>query len=226
MSLNTTLKTLLISSGIFITPMAMAEELDCNKLSDCLEQMGEIKKQTYLTQEKVDKDNFQKVRISGTVEELDQAFSFILHQNGLTRISADFNQVYIIPSRDVRYLPAPLLPSKDLTNIPKTYDYFMVELKMKTKEVTHEAVKSLRPFMSRYGRIIHNKLAGNVVIQETGANLHRLLPLLKSFDIKLTADQIKELTRTIPLPSTPKGGEPNTNNSGLSKKGRGFDRDH
>jgi type II secretory pathway component GspD/PulD (secretin) len=176
--------------------MASAESLKCDSLRSCIQEYGDVTQEDYITQEKLERPDFQKVQLNGTPDELDQAFSFVLHQNGLTRIKGKENQTYIVPTRDVRYMPTNLVKPENAGTIPSTYDYFMVEYKMRNQFLGEYTVRALRPFMSRYGRIIHNKVAGHIVLQDTGVNIHRLLTLIKEFDVELSKEELKEVKRT------------------------------
>ena len=59
--------------------------------------------------------------------------------------------------------------------VPKYDDYFMMKYKGIHPELTTNITRSIRPFMSRYGRIIDMKSTGMVIVQDTGSNLHRIL---------------------------------------------------
>ena len=50
----------------------------------------------------------------------------------------------------------------------------------------------LRPFMSRYGRVIEFKGTGVLTIQEKAAHLTRAYEIIKSFDRELSKEEIKE----------------------------------
>ena len=75
--------------------------------------------------------------------------------------------------------------------IPNSYDYFMATINLKglnSKEIT----RSFRPFMSRYGRLINLKQSNQIIIQDTGANINRLISLIKGIDFEPTKDQLRE----------------------------------
>jgi general secretion pathway protein D len=102
----------------------------------------------------------------------------------------------IIETRDIRYQPLPMI-SVDSQTPPKliaNYDKYM--MKFKFKHFSHgqlrEASNSMRPFMSRYGRVIEFKGTGVLTIQESAAHLLRSYELIKSFDRELTAEEIKD----------------------------------
>jgi len=101
----------------------------------------------------------------------------------------------IISARDIRYhmFPTINVDSETPPALLPSYDYFMMSFKFKhyTNGQMREAANSLRPFMSRYARIIEFKGTGSVTIQEHATNLIKAYGLIKSFDRELTKEEIK-----------------------------------
>lgn len=61
----------------------------------------------------------------------------------------------------------------------------MMSFKFKHGQL-REAANSMRPFMSRHGRIIEFKGTGILKIQESAAHLARAYEIIKSFDRELS----------------------------------------
>lgn len=187
----------LIAFPLLITGnLAYGETLQCQSLQECVDNFGALEKKSYISSEKLKSNDFRSLNLSGSLSELDNSMSFILNQNGYTRVPQPGGKLtYIVPTRDIRYNPTPLYDSNDVTKIPLNYDYFMVKHKLKNRFLSSDITKSLRPFMSRYGRIIDQPDGGQIILQDTGRNIHRLLELIKDFDVELTKEELKEVKR-------------------------------
>ena len=99
----------------------------------------------------------------------------------------------IINSRDVRYTPVPQFNSSktNLSQIPNNHDYYQLTYTAKNPQLMTEFSRSVRPFLSRYGRIINSKFTDLIIIQDTGVNLKRLYRLAQKFDNPLD-DNLKD----------------------------------
>jgi general secretion pathway protein D len=192
MTLN---KYLLTTIAIFSSFTTFSAELNCNDISGCLKEYSNISGEKYLIPNKVKGKDFQ-INLSGDKKKIDFALSFLLNQNGYTRVKQpETDLTVIIPTRDIRYNPTPLISSDNIGKVPKNYDYFMIKHKLKNKILGKDITRSLRPFMSRYGRIIINQTPGIITLQDTGVNIHRLLELIKDYDAELSQDEIKDIKR-------------------------------
>lgn len=190
------MKKLLISSVLLAsTTSIFAANLSCNDLQACIKNYSEISGKKYILAKDVKGKGFD-LNVSGDIKKIDFSLSFLLNQHGYTRINqAENDLTVIIPTRDIRYNPTPLISSENINNVPKNYDYVMIKHKLKNKILGKDITKSLRPFMSRYGRIIINQTPGIITLQDTGLNVHRLLQLIKDYDSELTKDEIKEIEK-------------------------------
>lgn len=124
-------------------------------------------------------------------ENADKSLSYILHENGYTRLPHEKGVMKIVSSRDIRYHATDLVSAdrNQVPEIPNNHDYYMMEFQMDNTGLTSEITRSLRPFMSRYGRIIDVKHANKLIVQDTGINLLRMHGLIASMDKKLTKQQ-------------------------------------
>lgn len=180
--------------ALFTSYSSFALELNCTSLQECLENYQELASKKYLVSRRL-KGKDLNVKISGDKEKLDQVFSFLLYENGYTRVSGPQNLISIIETRDIRYSPVPLINSDNLSAVAKNYDYFMVSHKLRNKHLAKEITRSLRPYMSRYGRIIFHDSSGHLTLQDTGLNIHRLLTLVDKLDIEFSSNQLEEFKR-------------------------------
>lgn len=190
------MKKLLISSIILASTLpSLAANLSCSELKACLKNYSEISGKKYIVAKDVKGKGFD-LNVSGDMKKIDFSLSFLLNQHGYTRIKQPENDLtVVIPTRDIRYNPTPLINSENIDAVPKNYDYVMIKHKLKNKILGKDITRSLRPFMSRYGRIIINQTPGIITLQDTGLNIHRLLELIKDYDSELSQDEIKEIEK-------------------------------
>lgn len=181
--------------GAMISTSAFGATLSCNNLSECIKSYSSLANEEYVTPKKLKGDGFE-FNVTGDLKKIDTSLSFLLNQHGHTRIKQPTgNYTVIIPSRDVRYTPTPLIDAKDIKAVPHNYDYVMIKYKLRNKFLGKDITRSLRPFMSRYGRIIINQPPGIITLQETGINAHRLVSLVQEYDIELSKKEIEELKK-------------------------------
>jgi general secretion pathway protein D len=126
----------------------------------------------------------------------DDFLSRALYLNGYTRVPLDLNGYMIINSRDVRYIPVPQYAAtkSEAAAVPNNHDYYQLTYTANNPELMTEFTRIVRPFMSRYGRIIDAKFSNLVIIQDTGVNLKRLYKLVKKFDKPLN-EKLQDLVK-------------------------------
>lgn len=185
----------ILLTSILLIPSAFAESLKCSNLKACIGRYSKMTKETYVIAKDVKGKDFELI-IEGDLKNIDFSLSFLLNQHGYTRVKHPENGLtMIIPTRDIRYNATPLIDSQNINSIPKNYDYFMLKHKLKNKFLGKDITRSLRPFMSRYGRIIINQTPGIITLQDTGLNIHRLLELINTYDIELSEKELKAVKK-------------------------------
>ena len=169
---------------LLLTNIVMAKSNAKDELNSFVEKVSKMTGVQYI----YPSDFKGKVKLSKNFilnkKNADYTLSYVLSLNGYTRIKNDDHVMKIIGARDVRYTPTELsvTSKKHPPKMLKNFDYSMMEYTMETPGYTTEITRSLRPFMSRYGRIIDLKYANKLLIQDTGANLYRLYGLIKGMD--------------------------------------------
>lgn len=168
---------------------------DCVDLAKCTEHVSKLTGKKYLYDGSLKGDFKASTNLKFTADNADTLFSYVLNLAGYSRVPTVEKDTYkIVASRDIRYETLPLL-SASLTEtpaIPKNEDYYSL-----TYTLTHfkdgqsrEIANSLRPFMSRYGRIIELYGASTITIMETASKLPQLLEIIKRSDRVLTKEEI------------------------------------
>ena len=184
---------------VSLSPYASPLEIKkvCVDLNSCVETVSSLTGKSYL----YGKDLKGTIKASSNLlidkKNADRVLSEILNDAGYTRVPVNDKTFRIISARDVRYTPVPQIEASKKTapNLPDVADYFMMTYTMKNPEVSTSITRSLRPFMSRYGRIIDFKPNGTLVVQDTALNIKRLYKLVKSMDVKPTKAQLKRWER-------------------------------
>lgn len=104
----------------------------------------------------------------------------LLSDAGYTMLATDdIKQLEIISARDIRYRGGKVL--KDITKVPEDYNFYQFVMKLKYVE-SHDTTRNLRPFITRYGRVIDEKNANTIILADTGKNIHRIHDLIKKLD--------------------------------------------
>jgi type II secretory pathway component GspD/PulD (secretin) len=159
----------------------------CPDLKKCIENVGELTGKKYLFQEKIKGKILASSNVELTSANADTLLSHSLNQLGYTRVPLNIENTYsVINSRDIRYTPTiqTNATKKQAPKIPNVDDYYMVSYKASHPQITTVVTRALRPFMSRYGRIIDNKMTGTIILQDTANNIHRLYKLIVAMDVK------------------------------------------
>lgn len=113
-----------------------------------------------------------------TVGDAWKVYLTVLSNNGFTLVkSGAFYK--IVNNRDIRYTPTKVYTGN---YTPDTDNYAMRILPLKNIDAK-EVVRSFRPFMSRYGRIMPLEQTNTILIQDTGSNINRLVRLIKFTDV-------------------------------------------
>ena len=172
----------------------------CSNLNKCVDAVSELTGKKYLYNGKLKGSLASSNNLELTKENADQLFSFLLNENGYTRVPVGENTFQIISSRDIRYTPTPkFLASYDKApELPDNMDYVMMEYTVKNNKtkLSTEITRALRPFMSRYGRIIDVKSSGHIIFQDTARNLKRLYGLIKTVDIIPSKESLKSFKKS------------------------------
>jgi len=184
-----------IPSFFVLTAKAGNLKTKCSTLEQCAETVSLLTDRQYIYPSKLKGKIKGTEGVDFTAENADSLYSHILNENGYTRILLEDKKTYrIINARDVRYTPVPQTTGSydKAPNLPNNADYHMMTYQMKHPLVSTDLTRSLRPFMSRYGRIIDNKINGTLVVQDTALNLKRLYALIKKMDIEPTREMRKK----------------------------------
>ena len=184
---------------VFLSLMLMlsfgARANECVELTKCIEHVSKLTGKKYIYDAKIIKGGLQSSsNVEINAENADTLFTYILDINEYARVpTAEKDTYMIVQARDIRYQAIPTI-NVDSQTAPKlhpNYDFYMINFKFKNFEngQLRMAANSLRPFMSRYARVIE---AGNTLsIQENAAKLEKFFEMIKGFDRTLTKEELR-----------------------------------
>ncbi|MBF0298434.1 MAG: type II secretion system secretin GspD [Oligoflexia bacterium] len=113
-----------------------------------------------------------------TVGDAWKAYLIALNINGFTMVKAGaFYKITRI--QNIRNMPAKIYMGN---YTPNTENYVMRIVPLKNVS-SAEITRSFRTFMSQYGRIIEIRQTNTVILHDTGANINRLVKLMKFLDV-------------------------------------------
>lgn len=116
-----------------------------------------------------------------TKEEFQTIVFNLLHNRGYTPIEQN-GLMWIYNSRDIRYIPVAI--STDL-NFPSDSRYRTAVIKLKYP-ISSIVARNLRPYMSRYGRVIDFSDARTLIINDTSDNILRVKKTIEFMDVEAT----------------------------------------
>lgn len=119
------------------------------------------------------KDDFKKI------------FYTLLSAHGLSPMESS-GFVWIAPSRDNRYLPGPVYTDDSYPRDPS----FKLVVHTLKYPLGSSITRNLRPYMSRYGRVINFSDARSIILSDLGDNIARLVKLVESMDTELAYQQV------------------------------------
>ncbi len=124
-----------------------------------------------------------------TTAELKKIFYESLHNLGYTPLE-DTNVLFLNRTRDIRYLPTKVFIDR---SFPKDATYSTVIYRLRYP-LSSDIARNLRPFLSRYGRVVDLSDAKTLVINDTGENVERLLQTIAGLDSEKAYESLLNYT--------------------------------
>ncbi|NOT80842.1 MAG: hypothetical protein HOP07_17795 [Bacteriovoracaceae bacterium] len=186
------MKKIILTLSLLISVNVIANE-SCQDLTKCVEIVSKLTGKKYIFSGKLEGELKSSSNFVITSENADTMFSYILNASGYSRVPTVEKDTYkIVPARDIRYESVSALKADLNTTpvIPSTEDYVFLTYKFANYKdgQPRELSNTLRPFMSRYGRII--ELIDSVTIQEMGTKLPQQLEFMRKVDRPLSKEEI------------------------------------
>lgn len=112
-----------------------------------------------------------------TIDDFNKMVVTVLSSQGLNLID-DGAFLRVISEREIRYSASKFYTSKDY---PHGDQYILVKHELKNP-LGSEITKSMRPFFSRYGRIISFSDGHTIILSEKGRQAERIIELMDNLD--------------------------------------------
>ncbi|MBY0414883.1 MAG: hypothetical protein K2Q18_11990 [Bdellovibrionales bacterium] len=187
------MKKLLLALSLSLSFNVLAN--DCQDLVKCVETVSKLTGKKYLFDGRLKGELKASSNVQITAENADTLFSYILNITGYSRVPTLEKDTYkIVESRDIRYESLATFSATltETPSTPKTEDYVLVTYQLTNFKdgQSREIANSLRPFMSRYGRIIESYASNTLTLQETASKVSQLLDIIRKSDRALTVEEI------------------------------------
>lgn len=177
---------------------------DCDEINKCVELASSITGKKYIYGgESLNGPIKTYGKVTWTKENADDFVGEMLHGTGYARVQMKDKDTYqIINARDIRYTAH--LPSffankntNDALLPANSGDWGELIYKTITTKVNRSSdiARNLRPFMSRYGRVIDDPMSGVIIIRDNLANIHQMLPIIRKLDNPVTQEELNERDR-------------------------------
>ena len=119
-----------------------------------------------------------------TLEDFNKMFATVLSTQGLAVIEDD-SFLRVIKERDTRYTPSSFYTSD---NYPNNDQYILVKHDLKNP-LAYEITRNMRPFLSRYARIINFNDGHTIILSEKGHNTKRIIDIINNLDNKFNLEK-------------------------------------
>lgn len=165
----------------------------CSKLNECVDVASRLTNKTYLTNVDLSAKVYATDNLNITQTNADKIISALLNNQGLTRVGVDSDTYMIINARDIRYTQINTLDyGGNLEDIPDLSDYFLLSINIKNADAMPFMAPALRPFLSRYGRIVEQVSSSKILIQDTGVNLRKIVAIIDDLDVPVNVDNLNK----------------------------------
>lgn len=184
---------LFAAAALFLVSFAINAN-ECQEITKCIEYVSKLTNKKYLFNANEIRGGLQATTNTEIkAENADTLFTYILDLNGYARIPTEVKDTYmIVRSSDIRYQAVPTIhvSSENPPKLVPNHDYYMMTYKFKHFKDGQPriAANSLRPFMSRYARVI--EIGDSVTVQENAAKLAAAFEHIKRADRELTKEEI------------------------------------
>lgn len=134
---------------------------------------------------------FMEGKRSMSKENMENYLSVVLyHVDGSVVRTSDTKFLNIIQARDTRYVTLPTY--NDVESVPRNYNHVQLSYRLQHIQAA-ELTRNLRPFLSRYGRIIDDNYSNSIHLTEMAGNIHRLMAIVKFLDTPAFVKRVEEV---------------------------------
>lgn len=117
-----------------------------------------------------------------TKDDLDLFVTSILSQSSYAlSVNEALKQITVMQARDIRYTSNQIF--KNIEAVPNDYNYYQLYVPLNYID-SDNVSRNLRPFISRYGRVIDDRVSNAIIILDRGIQLKWISKLIKILDTK------------------------------------------
>lgn len=175
------------------------DQSGCTKLKSCLELASTLTGKSYIYDDMKLEEAIGNIgNTAWNKDNADLLIGELMSSAGYYRIDMGNNVYKIINARDIRYVAnvKSYSATKEANDpMPASNSADPVELVYKTNNGytrASEIARNLRPFMSRYGRVIDERSGGHLIVRDSAAAVNHILTLIRKMDAPVSAAEIKE----------------------------------
>lgn len=126
-----------------------------------------------------------------TKEQIEGFLSRVLSISGsMMIVDPAVPYIQVLEGRDARYSTLPVYD--DLNAFPDNDNFVQFNFRLKHAE-PRDMARNMRPFLSRYGRVIDVPHARSIHLADTGSNIKRLVAMAKIIDVESYDKDKKEI---------------------------------
>ena len=163
-------------------------------LAEVIKQYANLKNIPVTYKEKlISKDDKVSLHLNHAVElkDFDEYFFYLLSQLGFSILNLS-GEMNVVAHKDIRYLANPFYYSDQF---PKTHNYITVSHRLKFP-IGKSIDRILRPFFSRYGRLVLFGDESTLIFHEKGTNIDILLKIIETMDNNESYERYKKMKKT------------------------------
>lgn len=117
-------------------------------------------------------------------DEMTELLTILASERGIS-IQTSKDQWWIKSSRDMRYYPTKFIKTTELPNS----DEFVLYYHKLNNPLGKDISRNLRPFLSRYGRVISFGDGHSIILSEQAMNIKRLIKVMNVMDKKIAVSR-------------------------------------
>lgn len=167
----------------------------CKTVTECLNLSAKLTGKKYIFEKKSIQGEIAAAGdLTWSAETADALLGEVLSESGYALEKVEGTDVYkVFHARDIRYNVQPSLEASLKSNdpLPAPNPAFWVSLTYTSKNDgrVSEIARNLRPFLSRYGRVIDVRDSNIVIVHDNAKSALRLLELIRKMDVPLTREE-------------------------------------
>ncbi len=168
----------------------------CKRLMDCVTEASRLTGVKYIFPENMFKQQEMNVEMILDEKNADAVLSEALAMFDYMKVPTKVDKVWqVINGRDIRYhadLPTYKASKKSLPELPQNQDPVYLEYQAILGTDVANIARNIRPFLTRYGRVIDMR-SGLIVVMDRASTIGKVLSMIQASDVPLTnAEKIRQ----------------------------------